>query len=101
MNSFQRFVNPAWRITEALQKVLLPWKMSIQDHLNVVDSFANEVIDRRRAQMANGEAHTDLLSRFMNASNQFGEPLNNKEVNLILYYVYESAKTTEHHIQQK
>ncbi|KAI7852169.1 cytochrome P450 [Circinella umbellata] len=95
MNSFQRFVNPAWRITEALQKVLLPWKMSIQDHLNVVDSFANEVIDRRRAQMENGEVHTDLLSRFMNASNQFGEPLNNKELrDMILNFVIAGRDTT-------
>ncbi|KAI9490825.1 cytochrome P450 [Zychaea mexicana] len=94
-NSFQRFVNPVWRITETVQSILQPWKMSISDHLKVVDSFADDVIDRRRAQIANGETHRDLLSRFMSASNQFGEPLSNRELrDIILNFVIAGRDTT-------
>lgn len=80
MNSFQRFVNPLWQITEKLHNLMHPWQQSIQDHLNVVDSFANDVIEGRRAQLAKGEVHHDLLSRFMNALNEHGEELSNTEV---------------------
>lgn len=91
MNSFQRFVNPLWPVTEKIQNLMHPWKQSIQDHLNVIDSFANDVIEGRRAQLAKGEVHHDLLSRFMNALNEHGEELSNAEV-----IIYTSAYITIH-----
>ncbi|CDS07716.1 hypothetical protein LRAMOSA01665 [Lichtheimia ramosa] len=95
MNSFQRFVNPLWQITEKLHNLMHPWQQSIQDHLNVVDSFANDVIEGRRAQLAKGEVHHDLLSRFMNALNEHGEELSNTELrDIVLNFVIAGRDTT-------
>ncbi|KAF7723244.1 Protein kinase alk2 [Apophysomyces ossiformis] len=95
LNAFQRFVNPFSRALETASAVFRPWKMSIQQHLDVVNSFANDVIDGRRRQLANGEDHRDLLSRFMNARNENGEPLDNKELrDIVLNFVIAGRDTT-------
>ena len=85
-NAFQRFVNPLWRITESLSAVILPWRKSIPAHLDTVNSFAYEVIEQRRQQLAAGETYKDLLSHFMKAKNQHGEPLNSEEVCIVIAY---------------
>ncbi|KAG0172070.1 hypothetical protein DFQ28_011683 [Apophysomyces sp. BC1034] len=94
-NTFQRFVNPVWPVTEKIQKLLMPWKPSMNDHLGVVDSFAREVTEKRRVQLANGEVHKDLLSRFMSARNADGELLNNNELrDIVLNFVIAGRDTT-------
>lgn len=52
----------------------------MDDHLKVVDTFAREVAEKRRGELASGLEFRDLLSRFMTAHNNKGEPLNNDEV---------------------
>ncbi|CDH48255.1 cytochrome p450 [Lichtheimia corymbifera JMRC:FSU:9682] len=94
-NTFQRFVNPIWPITERIQKMLAPWRDGMKDHLHVVDSFAREVTEKRREEMAAGEVKKDLLSRFMQARNANGEPLNNNELrDIVLNFVIAGRDTT-------
>ncbi|KAI8887433.1 cytochrome P450 [Backusella circina FSU 941] len=95
LNSFQRFVNPIWKITEPIQALLNPHKKNIKQHLQTVDEFAHTVIERRRKQLADGETHHDLLSRFMNARNEHNEPLSNKELrDIVLNFVIAGRDTT-------
>lgn len=93
--TFQRFVNPIWPITERLMRVAMPWKASMNDHLNVVDAFARKVTEKRRVEIASGEVHRDLLSRFMDARNAQGELLNNDELrDIVLNFVIAGRDTT-------
>ncbi|RCH83609.1 hypothetical protein CU098_004191, partial [Rhizopus stolonifer] len=96
LNSFQRFVNPFWRMTEPLSFLFFPCKKSIADHLETVNEFANQVIEERHAEIARGELdYHDLLSRFMNAHNEHDEPLNNKELrDIVLNFVIAGRDTT-------
>ncbi|KAG1115932.1 hypothetical protein G6F42_013824 [Rhizopus arrhizus] len=96
LNSFQRFVNPLWRITEPIATMIQPWKKSISQHLDTVDGFANQVIEGRKKQLADGETHhRDLLSRFMDAHNEHDEPLSNKELrDIVLNFVIAGRDTT-------
>ncbi|KAI9244575.1 cytochrome P450 [Phascolomyces articulosus] len=94
-NTFQRFVNPIWPVTERIQKLAMPWKPSMNEHLHVVDSFAREVTEKRREEIARGEEKKDLLSRFMNARNDKGELLNNTELrDIVLNFVIAGRDTT-------
>ncbi|CAO0792861.1 unnamed protein product [Mucor circinelloides] len=93
--TFQRFVNPIWPITERLMSMAMPWKSSMNNHLEVVDTFAREVTEKRRIEIANGEVHRDLLSRFMDARNAQGELLNNDELrDIVLNFVIAGRDTT-------
>ncbi|CEP14836.1 hypothetical protein [Parasitella parasitica] len=96
LNSFQRFINPLWRVTEPIANLMHPWKKSISQHLDTVDIFANEVIENRRKQLANGEMdHRDLLSRFMEAHNENDQPLSNRELrDIVLNFVIAGRDTT-------
>ncbi|PHZ07841.1 cytochrome P450 [Rhizopus microsporus ATCC 52813] len=94
-NTFLRFVNPVWSVTERIAGLLMPWKTSMNEHLAVVDGFAREVTEKRRAQLAAGEIHTDLLSRFMDARNNKGNPLSNDELrDIVLNFVIAGRDTT-------
>ncbi|KAG1445679.1 hypothetical protein G6F56_009830 [Rhizopus delemar] len=69
----------------------MPWKATMKDHLEVVDSFAREVIEKRREEMAKGEEHQDLLSRFMLTST----PLEDKALrDIVLNFVIAGRDTT-------
>lgn len=70
--------------------------MSSKDHLHVVDSFAEGVIAKRRREIANGDdIHKDLLSRFMNATNEKGETLNDVELrDTVLNFIIAGRDTT-------
>lgn len=93
--TFSRFINPIWPITERLQSIVMPWKSSMKHHLHVVDSFARQVTEKRRVEIANGEVHGDLLSRFMDARNAQGELLNNDELrDIVLNFVIAGRDTT-------
>lgn len=75
---------------------LQPWKKSINQHLKTVDTFAYEVIEGRRQQLARGETHhKDLLSRFMDAHNEKDELLDNKELrDIVLNFIIAGRDTT-------
>ncbi|GAA5801650.1 hypothetical protein HPULCUR_007098 [Helicostylum pulchrum] len=92
----KRFVNPFMPLTEAMTRYLVPWKMSTKDHLHIVDSFAEDVINKRRNQIANDEPFPkDLLSRFMDTLNEQGEKLNDVELrDTILNFVIAGRDTT-------
>lgn len=65
------------------------------DHLNVVDTFARGVIEKRREEIASGQQFQDLLSRFMNANNNKGDPLSNDELrDIVLNFVIAGRDTT-------
>ncbi|KAI9468452.1 MAG: cytochrome P450, partial [Benjaminiella poitrasii] len=94
LNSFQRFVNPLWRLTEPIVTLLRPTEKTIAQHLETVDAFANQVIENRRKNLDMNN-NNDLLSRFMNARNERHEPLNNKELrDIILNFVIAGRDTT-------
>lgn len=94
-NTFLRFVNPFWSVTERIAGFLMPWKTSMNEHLAVVDGFARKVTEKRRTQLAAGEIHTDLLSRFMDARNNKGDPLSNDELrDIVLNFVIAGRDTT-------
>ena len=81
-NTFLRFINPFHPFTEAVTKLFYPSSPSMTEHLKVVDTFAREVTEKRRGELASGMEFRDLLSRFMNAKNNNDEPLSNNEVKL-------------------
>ncbi|KAG0171862.1 Protein kinase alk2 [Apophysomyces sp. BC1034] len=94
-NTFLRFVNPTWPVSERIFDFLTPWRTSMSKNLNTVDSFAREVIENRRVEHAKGVVHKDLLSRFMDARNPQGEPLSNNELrDIILNFVIAGRDTT-------
>lgn len=74
----------------------MPWKMSTQDHVDVIDTFAADVIAHRRRDIENGiTEHKDLLSRFMNALNEKGDKLNDIELrDTILNFIIAGRDTT-------
>lgn len=96
LNSFKRFLNPLWRVTEPVSSVLTPWKKTISQHLKTVDEFAYSVINKRREELARGETHhRDLLSRFMDARNENNQPLNDKELrDMVLNFIIAGRDTT-------
>ncbi|KAF7728512.1 hypothetical protein EC973_005916 [Apophysomyces ossiformis] len=95
-SAFYRFANPFWRVAETADRVFRPWNTSLQQHLKVMNSFAVQVIDGRRKDIAEGEKdHKDLLSRFMNTKNEHGEPLNNTELrDIVLNFIIAGRDTT-------
>ncbi|KAI8336321.1 cytochrome P450 [Chlamydoabsidia padenii] len=95
LNAFQRFCNPAYKVTEALSDWFMPWKTTIKQHLDVMDNFAYEVIKKRRQELADGANYGDLLSRFMSAKNEKGELLNDRELrDVVLNFVIAGRDTT-------
>lgn len=73
----------------------MPWKMSIQDHLNVINNFAADVIATRRKQLDEGLEFKDLLSRFMNTRDENGDPLSPKALrDIILNFIIAGRDTT-------
>jgi cytochrome P450 len=60
-----------------------------------MDSFAYEVIEKRRKELAGGAQYGDLLSRFMAAKNEKGELLNDRELrDVVLNFVIAGRDTT-------
>ncbi|KAI8997284.1 cytochrome P450 [Pilobolus umbonatus] len=94
--SFNRFVNPFWRITEPILKVCNPFSKTFEQHLAIIDTFAADVIARRRKEIANGETgHKDLLSRFMSATNMNDDPLSDSELrDVVLNFIIAGRDTT-------
>ncbi|CAO3607772.1 unnamed protein product [Cunninghamella blakesleeana] len=94
-NTFLRFVNPTYRITEKFTELFMPWKTSIKQHLKIIDDFAYGVIQQRRKEINSGEDFNDLLSKFMVAKNENGELLNDTELrDVVLNMVIAGRDTT-------
>ncbi|KAI9337428.1 cytochrome P450 [Pilaira anomala] len=94
-STFSRLINPLWPMTERILGVVQPWKNSMNKNLKIVDTFARSVTEKRRIQLANGEVHKDLLSRFMEARTPQGELLNNDELrDVVLNFVIAGRDTT-------
>lgn len=89
-------MNPFMPLNEAFVKYFKPWQMSTSDHLRQVDEFADSVITQRRKEIGNGhDDHKDLLSRFMNAHNEKGEKLNDRELrDTVLNFIIAGRDTT-------
>ncbi|KAI8376493.1 cytochrome P450 [Radiomyces spectabilis] len=79
-DSFVRFIDPFYSFNKLMSKIFTPWRMTADDHLKVLNSFAADVIATRRKELAEGKSYGDLLSRFMNTRNETGEPLNDQEL---------------------
>ncbi|ORZ13523.1 cytochrome P450 [Absidia repens] len=95
--TFFRMINQFWPTTERPASLILPWILpDMKAGLKVVDDYAREVTEKRRAEMANGQTEAkDLLSRFMKASNAKGEPLSNDELrDIVLNFVIAGRDTT-------
>ncbi|KAI8875841.1 cytochrome P450 [Backusella circina FSU 941] len=91
----RRFIDPFLPITLATEKVFKPWKMTSEQHLKVIDKFAEDVIQKRRREIAAGETHSDLLSRFMEATNENGERLDDIELrDTVLNFIIAGRDTT-------
>ncbi|KAI8889502.1 cytochrome P450 [Backusella circina FSU 941] len=91
----RRFTNPFLPITLATEKLFKPWKMTPEQHLKVIDKFAEDVIQKRRKEIAAGEVHSDLLSRFMEATNENGERLDDTELrDTVLNFIIAGRDTT-------
>jgi fatty acid omega-hydroxylase len=67
-------------VNRKFSEFFMPWKPTIASHQKVIDEFAASVIQKRRTQLAAGEVHKDLLSRFMDTTNENDEPLSDKEL---------------------
>ncbi|KAG1448977.1 hypothetical protein G6F56_008787 [Rhizopus delemar] len=94
MNSFQRFINPFWKLTEPITSLFNP-SLSTSQNLKTVNAFADHVIQKRRQEMKEGIEPRDLLSRFMTTQNESGELLNNKELrDIVLNFVIAGRDTT-------
>ncbi|OAD71650.1 cytochrome P450 CYP5203 [Phycomyces blakesleeanus NRRL 1555(-)] len=93
--SFEKFMNPLIEFTSVIDRILHPRKKTMKQHIATVDQFAADVISKRRTELANGEVHTDLLSRFMSAKNENDEPLNDKELrDVVLNFIIAGRDTT-------
>jgi fatty acid omega-hydroxylase len=91
----QRFVNPMLPASLFAQKIFKPWIMTPEQHLKVVDDFAESVIKKRRDELAQGIVHNDLLSRFMETTNDKGDRLNDVELrDTVLNFIIAGRDTT-------
>ncbi|KAI8339627.1 cytochrome P450 [Chlamydoabsidia padenii] len=94
-NSFDRFMNVMEPVNRKFSEFFTPWKTTVAQHQKVINEFAASVIQKRRAQLAAGELHKDLLSRFMETTNENGEPLNDKELrDTIMNFIIAGRDTT-------
>lgn len=94
-NSFEKFINPFINVKLAMDRIFKPNELTPSDHLKVLDTFAQSVIDQRRKAIAAGEEHKDLLSRFMNTTNAINEPLDDVELrDTIMNFIIAGRDTT-------
>ncbi|ORZ16397.1 cytochrome P450 [Absidia repens] len=94
-NVFQRFANPAFQWTETLSAWFMPWKTTIAQHLDIIDDFAYGVIEDRQRGLNHGEERNDLLSKFMETTNEHGQKLSKEELrDVVLNFVIAGRDTT-------
>jgi fatty acid omega-hydroxylase len=95
INTFYRSMMPFWRAREGLTRILMPWKATMDDHIKVVDSYAADMISKRRREVEAGEEHNDLLSRFLKSRDDQGNLLNDQQLrDIILNFIIAGRDTT-------
>lgn len=94
--SAERFVDPLMGIKETFYNAFLTKENTTKYNIKVIDTFAQDVIEKRRKEIAAGkEDQKDLLSRFMAASNEKGEKLSDKELrDAVLNFIIAGRDTT-------
>jgi fatty acid omega-hydroxylase len=91
----QRFLDPFLPMSLLAKKIFKPWTMSVADHVRVVDDFAAKVIKQRREDLIKGIEYKDLMSRFMDTTNDKGEKLNDVELrDTVLNFIIAGRDTT-------
>ncbi|KAI7857286.1 cytochrome P450 [Circinella umbellata] len=94
-NCSDRFIDPFTDLYDLLKPITHPGTMRIKDHVKTIDDFAYKLIRERREQMKQGGEYKDLLSRFMNAKNEYNELLNDIELrDTILNFIIAGRDTT-------
>lgn len=67
----------------------------MDDHIKVVDSYAADMISKRRREVEAGEEHNDLLSRFLKSRDDQGNLLNDQQLrDIILNFIIAGRDTT-------
>ncbi|EIE87392.1 hypothetical protein RO3G_12103 [Rhizopus delemar RA 99-880] len=94
--SAERFIDPLMGIKEGLVNLFCSKEKTTRYNVSRVDSFAQQVIEQRRKEMKEGKTdHKDLLSRFMNATNECGEMLSDRELrDNVLNFIIAGRDTT-------
>ncbi|KAG0737059.1 hypothetical protein G6F57_002942 [Rhizopus arrhizus] len=94
--SAERFIDPLMGIKESLVNLFCSKEKTTRYNINIVDSFAQQVIGQRRKEMKEGKTdHKDLLSRFMNTTNEYGERLSDRELrDNVLNFIIAGRDTT-------
>jgi cytochrome P450 len=86
---------PYWRAREGIAKILMPWQSSMDDHIKVVNSYAADMINKRRKEVEEGQEHNDLLSRFLKSRDDQGNLLNDQQLrDIILNFIIAGRDTT-------
>ncbi|KAI8069987.1 cytochrome P450 [Gongronella butleri] len=95
MNSFDRFMNVMEPVNRKFNEIFRPWLPTMAQHLKVIDGFAEDVIAKRREELAQGIEHKDLLSRFMSARNADGAELTDKQLrDTVINFIIAGRDTT-------
>ena len=89
------YMNPFTPITDALNTIFHPQTKHIQQHYKELKSFANDVISERREDVRNGKKFDDLLSQFMNTTDEHGEAFSDEDLrNMMLGTISAGRETT-------
>ncbi|RUS22052.1 cytochrome P450 [Endogone sp. FLAS-F59071] len=88
-----RLFSPFWKMEELFSRIFMPWKPSMEDHVKVIDNFAYNIIQQRRDD-PEYESKNDLLSRFMNALDNNGNPLSDKQLRDVMMNFIIAARDT-------
>lgn len=88
-----RFLQPWWKISRLLS---VGSERRLAESIRVIDGFSQEVIARRRAQTEDElSAHSDLLSRFMQQTDELGKPHTDKYLrDIVVNFVLAGRDTT-------
>ncbi|KAI9253973.1 cytochrome P450 [Phascolomyces articulosus] len=93
--AFERVINPFTDVRDKVKSIFRPGELSHKDHIKIIDDFAFLLVKERREQLKQGHEYSDLLSRFMNARNEKGQPLNDSELrDTVLNFIIAGRDTT-------
>ncbi|KAG2226361.1 hypothetical protein INT45_000529 [Circinella minor] len=93
--AFERIIDPFTDLRDSIKSIFRPNELTHKDHVKVINEFAYSLIDERSEQLKQGHEYNDLLSRFMNALNEDGQPLNKSELrDTVLNFIIAGRDTT-------
>ncbi|KAG2224707.1 hypothetical protein INT45_009022 [Circinella minor] len=89
------YMNPFTPIIDIINTIFHPQTKHIQQHYDELKTFANNVISERREDVRNGKKFDDLLSQFMNTTDEHGESFSNEDLcNMMLGTISAGRETT-------